>query len=187
MNPVLIWNGRASVMFVFCCWFVNGISHMVALYCPCSSICSNLLILPSSLLLYLPASLTQVPPVVQSISRISTSYLLHSAVYAPTPYPHHAPCGAVQAIHQSCKPWRLSYISPIPSVAGTLASHLLCLLLSQVPLLLLPFTRSALLFPPFGSSTSFSHFHLITFCCLSCFFLFFCFFYSYFPHGLILP
>lgn len=62
--------------------------------------------------------------------------------YLPPPPPHPLWCSPGHS------PWWPRYISPIPSVAGTLASHLLCLLLSGAPLLSLPLTLVALLSPP---------------------------------------
>lgn len=81
MNNLLLsverlWLVKSSALLItlktcVCAWL-----HWSS-YCPCSSICTDLLILPSSL----PSSpFPQVPPVVQSITGISTSYLLHSAV-----------------------------------------------------------------------------------------------------------
>lgn len=110
------WMGRERILFVSCCWFkgfglLNSVSSCscrkntyagTRLHCgsyrPCSSICADLLILPSSLPSYSPVSLPEVPPVVQSITGISASYLRHCAVvtsHSISPHNHHTPCGAV--------------------------------------------------------------------------------------------
>lgn len=125
--------------------------QIVTLHCPYRSICSNLLILTLSLLFYSLACLIQVPPVVQSIFCIST-YLLHSALYAPF-FPTPTTLRVVQSTHSPImqQPQWPSNIFPIPSVAGTLASHFL-LVLSQV--LFLPVTLYTA-FPSFGSTTQF--------------------------------
>lgn len=125
--------------------------QIVTLHCPYRSICSNLLILTLSLLFNSLACLTQVPPVVQSIFCIST-YLLHSALYAPF-FPTPTTLRVVQSTHSPImqQPQWPSNIFPIPSVAGTLASHFL-LVLSQV--FFLPVTLYTA-FLSFGSTTQF--------------------------------
>lgn len=85
MSSFLKLNGETK-----CRWFQRPPDHAentytcTWLHCgsyrPCSSIRADLLILPSSLPSYSPVSLPQVPPVVQSIIGISTSYLLHCAM-----------------------------------------------------------------------------------------------------------
>lgn len=127
-------------------------------YRPYSSICADPLILSSSLLSYSPVSLPQVPPAVKSITGISTSYLLHCAVVtshtiSPTPSPPHPLWCSPGHSPIMQEPWWPGYISPIPSVAGTLASHLLCSLLSRAPLLSLPSHSRCFAFPSSGSSS----------------------------------
>lgn len=96
LSSPLKLNWRASIMLVFAAGlrtltFVTESTcmHSAAQCCPYNSICTNLLILTSSPLPFIFAGLflLKYPPVVHSISRISTSYLLHSAVYASPPPP----------------------------------------------------------------------------------------------------
>lgn len=104
----------------------------------------------SSLPSYSPALPPKVPPVVQSITGIITSH--------PTQQHRHHFCASLPSRPLMQEPRWPAHIFLIPSVAGTLASHLPSLLLLRL------FSASPCVFLP-PTQTAFFHLLFVSFCC----------------------